>query len=69
MYGYRHFSLGKSPAERGKPLGFDAGVQADNVFGNRNYLTYGSVVGSPFFGKPLAALPGRSLRIWFGFGE
>ncbi len=40
------------------------GVNADNLLGNRNYLSLGSVVGSATFGQPLAVMPGRSVRIW-----
>lgn len=67
IYAYRHFSLGKIMPPRESAFGFDAGVQADDILGNRNYLSYGTVLGSPLFGKPLAALPGRSLRLWFEF--
>lgn len=65
MYAYRHFSLMERLGGRQTTLGFDAGMQADNLLGNRNYLELGSVVGSPLFGRPLAAMPGRSLRLWF----
>jgi len=41
----------------------DVGFQADNLFGNKNYLSLGSVIGSPLFGKPFGVLPNRSLRL------
>jgi hypothetical protein len=43
--------------------GIHVGVQADNLLNNRNYLAIGSIAGSATFGKPLAASPGRSLRV------
>jgi hypothetical protein len=43
------------------------GVNADNLLGNRNYLSLGSVVGSATFGQPLAAMQGRSFRLWLHF--
>ena len=69
LYAYRHFALGRLLPNRDKPFGIDAGVQADDVLGNRNYLCYGAVVGSPLFGQPLAALPRRSVRLWFDFTQ
>ncbi len=41
----------------------DVGLQVDNLLGNTNYLSFGSVIGSPLFGKPFGAFPGRSLRL------
>jgi hypothetical protein len=43
--------------------GIHVGVQADNLLNNRNYLGIGSIAGSATFGKPLAAYPGRSIRV------
>lgn len=48
-------------ARRG--TGIHVGVQADNLLNNRNYLAIGSIAGSATFGKPLAAHPGRSIRV------
>lgn len=44
------------------------GLQLENVFSTTNYLSLGSVVDSPLFGRPLGALPGRALRFWFSLG-
>ena len=43
------------------------GLQGDNLLGNKNYTSYGSIIGSPTFEQPLGASPGRSVRVWFGF--
>ena len=45
-------------------LAFDAGVRADNLTDHRNITSVGSVIGTPMFGRPLAAAPGRSIRFW-----
>ena len=49
----------------GRPLAIDLGVQVYNLLNAKNYLTVGSVLGSPTFGQPLSALPGRAVRVWF----
>jgi hypothetical protein len=64
LYGSRRISL---PSITGKERGriyLNVGVRADNLLGNRNYLAVDSVLDSPLFGRPLAAGPGRSVRLW-----
>ena len=62
LYGSRHIPI-KVPG-RANPLSrINVGVQADNLLGNRNYWSLGSIVGSATFGRPLGALPGRSVRV------
>jgi hypothetical protein len=39
----------------------------ENLLNDRNYLALGSVAGSPLFGAPLVALPGRSVRLSVSF--
>jgi hypothetical protein len=41
----------------------DFKVQALNLLGNKNYSTFEDVIGSPLFGQPLAAAPGRTFRL------
>ena len=43
------------------------GLHVENLLDNRNYLAVGSILGSPLFGVPLGALPGRSLRLAISF--
>ena len=43
------------------------GVHVENLLNDRNYVALGSVAGSPLFGVPLVALPGRSLRVAVSF--
>jgi Carboxypeptidase regulatory-like domain len=45
--------------------GITFGLRGDNLLGNKNYLSVGAIAGSPSFGQPLAAAPGRSVRLWF----
>lgn len=50
-------------------LAVDAGLRVDNLFGSQNFIGYGSVLGSPMFGRPWAAYPGRSVRVWFALAR
>lgn len=44
-------------------MGINISVQADNILNNRNYLAIGSIAESSTFGLPVAAYPGRSVRV------
>jgi hypothetical protein len=39
----------------------------ENLLDDRNYAVVGGVAGSPLFGVPLVALPGRALRLSVSF--
>jgi hypothetical protein len=66
VYAFRQFTL--KGVRLGKtPLRLNVGVQANNLLDNRNYWSLGSVSGSPLFGQPLGAMPGRSLRTFVTF--
>jgi len=66
VYAFRQFTL--KALRLGKtPLRLNAGVQANNLLGNRNYWSLGSIYGSPTFGQPLGAMPGRSFRTFMTF--
>jgi hypothetical protein len=62
LYAYRRVSL-PNAVVRGH-LHLNLGLQADNILDNRNYISVGSIAGSPSFGRPMAAFPGRSLRVY-----
>jgi hypothetical protein len=47
----------------------DLGLQALNLLGDKDYVSMGTVIGSPLFAKPLAAAPGRSVRFSFNFSR
>jgi hypothetical protein len=63
-YGYRRIPLPTIRARSVRRHYLDLGVQADNILNGKNYITVGSVTGSSTFGRPLAAFPGRSLRLF-----
>ena len=63
LYGYRRVAI-PGLVRKGKRIYVDLGVHADNILGNKDYTSVGSVVGSPTFGQPLTALPGRAVRFW-----
>lgn len=65
LYGYRRVRLPKFLRASREKTYVDVGIQADNLLDHKNYLTVGSVLGSSLFGRSLAALPGRSFRLWF----
>jgi hypothetical protein len=68
IYLSRRFNLSTVFGSRVR-LPIDAGAQIDNALGARNWIAFGNVLGSPLFGKPEGALPGRSLRVWFALGR
>ena len=48
---------------RGTPIFVDVTVSADSLIGAANHETVGAVLSSPYFGDPVAAHPGRTLRV------
>jgi hypothetical protein len=52
--------------DKGQPV--DLLVRAENVLDRTNYASYGSVLDTPTFGRPLAAMPGRSLQVGLRLG-
>ena len=46
-----------------RSLTLDVALRAENLLGARNFTTLNGVLGSPLFGQPLGALPGRSVRV------
>jgi Carboxypeptidase regulatory-like domain len=69
LYGFRRIPLPAFLVRSKDKVYIDAGVRVDNLLNNKNYLAFGPVLGSPLFGKPLAALPGHSFRVWFSFDQ
>ncbi len=64
LYAHRRVTLPQSWSRRLRRNHLDLGFQADNLLQNRNYTNLGSVSGSSNFGRPVSALPGRSVRVW-----
>jgi hypothetical protein len=61
MYAHRRIGLPQALAH-GR-VHVNVGVQADNILDNTNYVSIGSVLSSSSFGRPLAAMTGRSVRV------
>ena len=47
----------------------DINVQIPNLLDNKNYMSMGTILGSPLFGLPLAAVPGRSFQFSISFSH
>lgn len=65
LYAHRRIEL-SDVLESLRGVGFNISVQADNILNNTNVLGVGSIDGATTFGQPLAAYPGRSVRVLFG---
>ncbi len=61
----RRLGLGRYLGRHERGSSANVGLQVDDLLGNKNYLTVEAVEGSPLFGLPLSALPGRSMKLWF----
>ena len=63
-YGYRRIALPKISGKSSRRLYLNLGVQVDNILDRKNYINVGAVAGSSTFGLPMAAYPGRSVRLF-----
>ena len=61
LYAFRRVALPRAVPGR---LHLNLGVQADNLLDNQNDISVGSIAGSASFGRPLAAFPGRSAKVF-----
>jgi hypothetical protein len=62
LYMYRRVGMPKVFSESSKKMYLDVNVQVFNLLDNKDYSSYGTVLGSALLGQPLAAAPGRSFR-------
>ncbi len=69
LFVHRRFALPKFVLKERQHTYLDCNVQILNLLGNREYSSLGTITGSPTFGQPLAADPGRALRFSFGFSH
>jgi hypothetical protein len=67
LFGSRRIPVPGTATRSGGRMYVNVGVQAENLLGDKNYQGVDSVASSPLFGKPLAAAPGRSVRLWVNF--
>src|SRR5207302_11351465 len=69
LYGSRHIMIPGLRSKHERNVGVDIGIQVDNLLDSTNYVAVDPVESSPLFGRPLAALPGRSVRVWLNLGR
>jgi hypothetical protein len=67
LYASRRISLPLPGKPTGKRIHANVRLRVENLLDNRNYLVVGGVAGSPLLGVPLAARPGRALRVSVSF--
>ena len=69
LFLHRRFAMPPLLLRTNQKTYLDCNVQVQNLLGNQDYATLGTVTGSPTFGQPLAAAPGRSFHFSFGFSH
>jgi hypothetical protein len=69
LFMHRKFAVPELLVRAKQKTYLDCNVQVQNLLGNQDYSTLGTVTGSPTFGQPLAAAPGRSFHFSFGFSH
>ena len=69
LFAHRRFALPELVFGERQKTYLDVNIQVPNLLGNKDYSSLGTVTGSPLFGQPLAAAPGRSFRFSFGFSH
>jgi hypothetical protein len=63
LYASRRVALPGTGGRSGQRTYANVSLHVENLLNERNDMALGNVVGSPLFGAPLVALPGRSLRL------
>jgi hypothetical protein len=63
LFGSRRIALPFLGGRSGRKTYANLYLRVENLLNDRNYAAVGSVAGSGLFGVPIAALPGRSLRV------
>ena len=66
LFGSRRVAL-PGTGRSGRRTYANLSLHVENLLNERNVVVVGSVAGSPLFGAPLVALPGRSVRLSFSF--
>jgi hypothetical protein len=66
LFGSRRLPL-PGTGRSGRKTYANLSLHVENLLNERNVVVVGSVVGSPLFGTPLLALPGRSVRLSVSF--
>jgi len=69
LFAHRTVQLPKLFLPPGRKMFLDLNGQVLNLFGNKDYSSFGTVLGSALLGLPLAAAPGRSFRFSINFSR
>jgi len=69
LFAHRKIPVPTLFSERKRKVYLDLGIRASDLLGNKQYVSMGTVIGSPVFGRPLAGSPGRSVRFSLGFSR
>jgi hypothetical protein len=69
VFVHRRFAVPELLLRARQKTYLDCNIQVLNLLGSQDVSSLGGVTGSPTFGQPLAAAPGRSFRFSFGFSH
>ena len=69
LFAHSRIALPKLLSQPKQKTYLDLYVQVLNLLDNRNYENLGTVLGSPLFGQPLSAEPGRSFQFSINFSH
>jgi hypothetical protein len=64
LYAFRRLAVPDGLVPGRTRVHVSIGAQAQNMLDNESFTTIGAVSGSSGFGRPLSALPGRTLRLF-----
>ncbi|MHB1865593.1 MAG: hypothetical protein ACYCPS_05575 [Candidatus Saccharimonadales bacterium] len=68
-YLYRRLAIPKFLLRFNRRTYLNCNMQVLNLLNNQDYSSFGTVLGSPLLGQPLAAAPGRSYQFSFSFSH
>ena len=69
LFAHSRIAMPKLFSRPNKKTYLDLYLQIPNLLNNKNYQSLGTVLGSPLFGQPLAAAPGRSFQFSINFSH
>jgi len=69
MYVYRRFAVPKFLLRSSQRTYLNCNMQVLNLLNNQDASSFGTVLGSPLLGQPLAAAPGRSYQFSFSLSH
>ena len=69
LFAHSRIAMPKCFSAKSQKTYLDINVQIPNLLDNKNYVSMGTILGSPLFGQPLAAAPGRSFQFSISFSH